>query len=879
MRYLCLIPLLWQLPVHAEQIDLVAKGREAFQVWGCAECHVSTKDDQSIKSGPSLYNLFQNTPRKREVLNAKEEKITIDADKAYFLQSVRKPAEHRAIAESGPTSGTAYPAIMPLFAPELVTDAHVDAIWHFLRHAADEGKNGPASVMGDFPAEKAKSPFENPAEIIVATQPRIIRAPLMHASGRAIHVGLPNGRNYSFDPRFLSLRSIWNGGFLNLVKEQTGRSTPGSDRGHLAKDVVDATPALVPVAANGNALDLEFKEPDVLDDNAAIKHLEKGGNFLEELASWECDFHGYQLDDKGNPTFLFRIGGNELTQRILFDETGDLICEISGNLRTPQAFIVRESFRKIAKVEGGELKDDRWILPAGNGKTYRLRVPLPVGLSAREPVPTKENSAPQALKKVPAQAELPPGYALETWEAPTDLFGRKQLFEPTAIAVAKNGTIVVGTRTAGIWRIKNNQWQLFAEGTYECLGLVIEDDQGDKIVIAQKPELTRISDNNGDGRADRFQTVCDDYGFHGNYHEYTHGPVRDAEGNYYFTLNLCHNNNTQASYKAGGNFMGSMGGFRGWACRVTPEGKFEPYANGLRSPAGLGIDPTGRLLYIDNQGEYFGSSKISFLVKDHFYGHPSGLVSLPGMKPTSPEIAFSEWKEKTHPCALWFPHNKYANSPGNPAWDLTKGRFGPFGGQMFVGDQTLSTLLRVETETVDGHDQGTMVLFARKLASGVMRPCFLPDGSLLLGQTGRGWQSNGGNVASLQHITWDGKTKAATVHSIKSDSTGFRVNFTSPLLAGSSAESLLADCKLLSWTYSDSQQYGSRENEKWESRITKVTIAPDRLSVILEIPDVAMPEKLINRIHQFTLANAAKHFATPAQPTLEAYQTVRALKK
>ena len=106
--------------------------------------------------------------------------------------------------------------------------------------------------------------------------------------------------------------------------------------------------------------------------------------------------------------------------------------------------------------------------------------------------------------------------------------------------MAKDGTIVVATRTAGIWRIRNNKWTLFAEGTYECLGVWIEDDKGDRIVVMQKPELTRMSDSNNDGRADQFETVCDDYGFHGNYHEYAHGPVRDAQGNYYFTLNLSH---------------------------------------------------------------------------------------------------------------------------------------------------------------------------------------------------------------------------------------------------------------------------------------------------------------------------------------------------
>ena len=45
-----------------------------------------------------------------------------------------------------------------------------------------------------------------------------------------------------------------------------------------------------------------------------------------------------------------------------------------------------------------------------------------------------------------------------------------------------------------------------------------------------------------------------------------------------------------------------------------------------------------------------------------------------------------------------------------------------------------------------------VVPFARFFASGVMRPVFLPDGSLLIGQTGRGWGAWGGQQASLQRL-------------------------------------------------------------------------------------------------------------------------------
>jgi len=867
------------VPAGAEEIDYVAKGKELFGLWGCAECHVSTKDDNSIKTGPTLYNLFQLKPRDRAVNDATGKATTIKADKDYFVKSVRQPAVHLAISESGPTKGTAYPPIMPQFTAALLSDSDVEMIWHYLHSAADAGNSGPAKVMGPAPQASANAnPLDDPDEIIVGKRARVFRAPILEASGRGIHVGLPNGYNYSYDPRFFSMRGVWSGGFLNLKKERVGRSTPGSDRGKGHAAMLDASPFLTPLTADGKAIDFEFKEPDVADDAAVEKHLWKGGDFMKELASWDCEFKGYELNASGEPEFLFRVGKNSFRQKISFTDSGEIVITLVATIATPQTFQLRKDGITSAKVEGGTLDQGRWSLPVGTETTYRLIANIGQAPVGRAVVNRDENLAPQPLTVEPGKAALPPGYAIENWMAPTDTHGRKQLFEPTAIAVAKDGTIVVGTRTAGVWRLKNKQWQLFAEGTYECLGLVIEDDKGDVIVIAQKPELTRISDLNGDGAADRFQTVCDDFGFHGNYHEYTHGPVRDAEGNYYFTLNLCHSNNLKASYKAGGNFMGSMGGFRGWACRVTPAGVFEPYASGVRSPAGLGMDPQGRLVYIDNQGEYFGSSKISYLKQGDFYGHPSGLVSLPGMKPSSQEITFDKWQPKTHVSALWFPHSKYANSPGNPAWDLTGGKFGPYAGQMFVGDQTISTLVRVQFEQVGKVDQGTMIMFSRDLASGVMRPCFLPDSSLLLGQTGRGWQSKGGNQAALQRITWDGKTVPADIHHIITESKGLKVVFTAPLRDDVTPAQLLADCKITSWTYTDAVTYGSRENEKRENAVESIVISADRKSIQLRMPEFSQPAQIINRLSNVVFQNPDKLFtAAPARTPLEAFQTIRAV--
>ncbi|NIP94726.1 MAG: hypothetical protein GWO24_15305, partial [Akkermansiaceae bacterium] len=543
-------------------------------------------------------------------------------------------------------------------------------------------------------------------------------------------------------------------------------------------------------------------------------------DFPELLSSTDAGFLGHHLDPaSGDPVFRFRVGPNTLSQGVTLTDDGRIEITIRGKLTKPQSFKVAAEGLSDLSTEGGTITEGLWTLNPSERPLSRFSARLAGGLVARPMAGRDEDWGSQPLvthtEKIGRERmEVPAGYSYENWEPPKDLYGRRQLFEPTGMAVAKDGTLVVATRSAGVWRLRERKWSLFAEGTYEGLGVWIEDGKGDRVVVMQKPELTRLSDTNGDGRADHFETVCDDYGFHGNYHEYAHGPVRDAEGNYYFTLNLSHGGNERTSWRAGGPFMGSMGGYRGWACRVTPAGVFEPYASGLRSPAGLGIDPGGRLWYAENQGEYVGSSKVVPLEQGKFYGHLSGLVSLAGrMKPDSPELKFDRWSGKIRKGAVWLPHGKVANSPGHMAWDTTGGRFGPYQGHMFLGDQTMSNLFRVVPEKVKGLDQGCVVGFARFFASGVMRPVFLADGSLLIGQTGRGWGAWGGQEASLQRIVHDGKTVAAAIHRVHSARNGFRIHFTRSIAPGVREDELARHFKVESWFYTNTSRYGSPEHD------------------------------------------------------------------
>ncbi|MEI8619164.1 hypothetical protein P4S63_25285 [Pseudoalteromonas sp. B193] len=211
------------------------------------------------------------------------------------------------------------------------------------------------------------------------------------------------------------------------------------------------------------------------------------------------------------------------------------------------------------------------------------------------------------------------GIKIITVETPKDV-----RFHVTGLDSDSAGVIWVATRFGEVWYLKQGQWSKFAEGLHEPTGLMVDDDGS--ILVAQKPELTRLIDTNNDNKADAYIPVANDWEFHDNYHEFTFGPVKDNAGNLFGTLNLSHNNPDAFTMGA----MGSAGGNRGFAFKVDENGRYSPYAYGLRSPAGIGASPSGEIFFTDNQGDWVPTSKMHLLQKDKFYGHPVSLIEIDG---------------------------------------------------------------------------------------------------------------------------------------------------------------------------------------------------------------------------------------------------------
>src|SRR5690606_6184367 len=213
--------------------------------------------------------------------------------------------------------------------------------------------------------------------------------------------------------------------------------------------------------------------------------------------------------------------------------------------------------------------------------------------------------------------------------------------------------------------------------------------------------------------------------------------------------------------------------------------------------------------------------------------------------------------------------------PGHPAWDTTKGKFSQFNGQIFIGDQTQSNLLRVVTEVVNGIEQGAVIPFVDGLESGAMRPVFLPDGSMLVGQTGRGWQAKGGHVASLQRLVWDGKTRAQDIFNVTATEQGFAVTLTQPLATNWDAAALQGALEMRSWVYRDAPDYGSEMMGGRDEAVKNIGLSADRKTVLITLETIEQPEvhpEQTARIYHLQLKNLRQ--ASGAQDVLRAYYTL-----
>lgn len=446
--------------------------------------------------------------------------------------------------------------------------------------------------------------------------------------------------------------------------------------------------------------------------------------------------------------------------------------------------------------------------------------------------------------------------------------------ELSGVAFTPAGRLVVVNRHGEVWiaaDAKSGPWRRFACGLHEPLGVLALSEE--EILVTQRPELTRLRDKDGDGQADHYETLNDDWGVTDNWHEFTFGLRQDRAGDFILAtglpdvagaINTRYPREPLHMEKVHQEAKPSPGRYEGWVLKVSRDGRMTPLASGFRAAAGVAVSPEGDIFVTDQQGDYIATSTLVHVQPGKFYGHAA---SLKWRKDYRGPVDLGTLTKLRTPEAVALPHGTMGGSPGEPVWDTTGGKFGPFSGQVFIGDFT-KLVSRVCLEKVAGEYQGACFPFIRDavglaaiqansgannltipagkdglkyfrdvpprtgtpLRPGSMRMAFAPDGSLYLAQTTRGWGQGDG----LQRIVWSKKTPVE-IATMQLTAKGFRLTFTTAMDEARLREAGTYRLGRFRYLYLPA---GSPRVDEVAAEITQIHVAEDLRSVEITVRDL-----------------------------------------
>nr|WP_229235970.1 plastocyanin/azurin family copper-binding protein [Dyadobacter tibetensis] len=447
--------------------------------------------------------------------------------------------------------------------------------------------------------------------------------------------------------------------------------------------------------------------------------------------------------------------------------------------------------------------------------------------------------------------------------------------EVGGLAVLPDGRLAASTRRGEVWMINNPylkgdgkpSFQRFASGLHEPLGLLFREKD---FLVSQRGEVTRLADSDGDGVADVYDSFTQ-WPLSGNYHQYSYGPVRMPNGEMLVTLNL--------------DWIGhgaSQSKWRGWLLKLSEDGKLTPWATGLRSPSGFG-SVQGDIFYTENQGDWVGSGRMTHLAKGDFAGNPAGLrwseepESPVKLKPEDipdtgqPLYDVAQTVTGLKPPAVWFPHTLVGISTSDFKEDVTNGQFGPFKGQVFVGDQGHSIITRVDMEKVNGVWQGAVFPFREGFMSGILRMEWGLDGSMFVGQTSRGWAATGKQPYGIQRLVWTGEMPFEMQH-VRSTPDGFDITFTMPIDKKTATDP--ASYEINSFTYKYHHTYGSPIINAANLALKGIIVSEDGMKVRLVVAPEELKKGYIHEIKAEGLQSKGLNLLHP-----KAYYTLNEIAK
>lgn len=582
-----------------------------------------------------------------------------------------------------------------------------------------------------------------------------------HMAYKASVIKLAGGKaGVAFDRNTMKMVAGWSGGFVNISERRFGLLNTPTPKGK----TTFALPAGPGYAdANGKW-------------DAGVQR------YTAPLPGEWAKFKGYYLHGD-RVTLKYTVGETEIFDSVR-NERSSFVRSIQFNSPNyPLRLKTMSGDTDIRILRAEVSKPDRAVFR--DGERADAEVSAEDFEKLTQPGPARWGK-PLVTKLVRGSADGP--IAVDTLTIPyNNPF--KALFFCTAVDFLPDGRIAMSTAHGDVWLVRVDEakdechWQRFATGLYQPLGVKVIDG---KIHVLERGQLTRLHDNNGDGEADYYECVNNDWHCSGGEHSYDTSLETDPQGNFYF------HKTGDTDTPTGGTLM-----------RILKDGsKAEVYCTGFRHPIGLGISPTGIITGADQEGNWMPATRIDQYKQGGFYGD---------MRAHHRATAPKSYDEPL----CWLPR-EVDNSAGCQVWVPKDDRWGELAGlplHFSYGRCKVYVLLR---QDLGDKVQGGVAELPVRFLSGSRTGRFHPkDGSLYVVGL-NGWQTAAKADGSLQRMRLTGKPLDVPVK-LEVVPEGVKLTFSRELDAKAVANP--ANYRAAWWGYRWNGEYGSK---RWKVSDPKV---------------------------------------------------------
>lgn len=441
---------------------------------------------------------------------------------------------------------------------------------------------------------------------------------------------------------------------------------------------------------------------------------------------------------------------------------------------------------------------------------------------------------------------------------------------PTALAWRPDGTLLAASLKGRVWLVQDSngdsledQLIAFSDELAAPFGVAAAREYVDVIT---KSALLRLWDKDGDGRAERVQTLASGWGHTADYHDWAMGLPQDADGHYYLATACQQDDRSPAAAH-----------LRGAVIRLVPraptaadprEFALDPISFGHRFPMGLARSRAGELFVTDNQGNYNPFNELNRVVRGAHYGFVNAIESHSEERSlTLPAIDIPHpWTRSVNGiCFLDTPESAAAGGPA----------FGPWEGHLIGCEYDTQRLIRMTLEQVGDSYQGAAYPFSYYQAPegppllGPLVCAVSPRGDLYVGcLRDSGW-GGANNVGSIVRLRPQRDRIPAGIAEVRLLADGFEIDFARPVNRRLAADP--ANYHVTSYTRTSTPAYGGPDEARRSDPVLAVTVSADSTQARIRLAEIR--RGFVYEIHLQNLAGVGTEFF-PA----EAYYTVRSLR-